>query len=422
MWYLSAEVLAEREQAAFAVEVGDALAATLNVRRTLGRIVDLAVPRLGRWAAVTLWENDRVRQVSRGPGSLKDDRALPTRRLDDPGRRRLQQAMDSDVEEASVATIEELTALGAPRVAAELLVGEGPVRVVSAALRAYGSPIGTLAVAAHPGDTVTEDITALARRAAVALNASHTYEERSHLAGTLRAALLPAELPAPPGLLVGSVYRPALEATEIGGDFYEMRQEGAGWSFSIGDVCGKGVEAAVLSGQVRQSLNTVSLMAEDPAERLRLLNAALLSTDGSSFVTLVHGVMHPVGSRVEACLAGGGHPAPLLRRASGGTVQPVAVTGPIIGMLPEVHFAPVEVTLEPGDTLVCFTDGLPDARGGDGLLGAERLAEVLADCAGMTAQAICERLLQSALEHLDGRPHDDMAVFAVQPERNGRPR
>ncbi len=413
VWYLSADALAERDTARFDVEVSDALAGSLNVRRTVGRIAELVVPRLAGWAAITLWDNDRVRQASRGPQSSSDDRAVPTTRLDESGRRRIRQSIEVDYEEFKAAVPAELTELGASDDAASALLAGGPVRVVVLGLRAFGTGLGLLALC-PTGIPDREILLGLARRAAVAVNSARVYEERSTLAATLRSALLPAALPAPPGLQVGAVYRPAMETTEIGGDFYEMAEEGDGWSFSIGDVCGKGVEAAVLTGQVRQSLGTVALVSSDPAERLRLLNAALLRTDGSSFVTLLHGMLHrKLDDSVSVCLAAGGHPAPLLRRREG-VVEEVEVRGPIVGMLPAVEFSSTEFGLAAGEVMVCFTDGLPDARGGDGLLGVERLAPVLADCGGMTSQAIAERLLQTALDHLDGRPHDDMAVLAVQ--------
>ena len=412
VWYLSAEALAEREEAVFAVEVSDALAGNLDVRRTLGRVADLVVPCLATWASVTLWDNDRIRQVSRGPGAHLDDRAVPASRLDEAGRRRIRRAIDADWEELKAADPEELSELGATHAAAVELLADGPVKVVTFALRAFGSALGSLALCARPG-CHREVLSGLARRAAVAVHAARIYEERSTLAATLRSALLPADLPVPPGLQVGSIYRPAMEATEIGGDFYEMAEDGSGWSFSVGDVCGKGVEAAVLTGQIRQSLGTVALVSSDPAERLRLLNAAMLRADGTSFVTLLHAVLHQGDGHVSVRMAAGGHPPPLLRHRDG-RVDEVEVGGPIVGMLSEVEFRPTEFRLEAGDMLVCFTDGLPDARGTDGLLGVGRLRRILADCHGLTPQATAERLLQSALDHLDGRPHDDMAILAVQ--------
>ncbi|HET6964992.1 MAG TPA: PP2C family protein-serine/threonine phosphatase [Acidimicrobiales bacterium] len=143
-----------------------------------------------------------------------------------------------------------------------------------------------------------------------------------------------------------------------------------------------------------------------------------MSSNGTSFVTVVHGTMRPVDGGVGVRIAAGGHPPPLLRRRDG-SVEEVPAHGPIIGMLPDVRFHPADVLLVAGETLLCFTDGLPDARGPTGFLGVDRLAALLADCTGMTAQAIAERCLQTALEHLDGRPHDDMAVMAVQVDPAG---
>lgn len=413
-WYLGVPGRLQMEAARFEIEVADALAGSLNLRRTLARIADLAVPALGSWTGVTLLDPVEVRQVARSGAGPVEDRTRAATAVPDDVRGRLRRAVDAGVETVSL-TAEDVVALGATRPAAEALCAGGPVPALTVALRAHGSVVGLLAVAGADGAAPDRDpVCTLARRAAVALSAARVYEERSALASTLRAALLPAELPAVPGVLVGSAYRPAQEATEIGGDFFEVRPDGAGWCLSIGDVCGKGIDAAVLTGQVRQSLRTVSLVDDTPERRLRRLNEALLATDGTSFVTVLHATLRPdPAGGVDVRIAGGGHPAPLLRHRDG-TVEEVAVTGPIIGMLPEVSFRPVELTLAPGESLVCFTDGLPDARGDSGRLGTGPLAAVLADSEGMVAQAIAERLLQTALEHLDGRPHDDIAILAVQ--------
>ena len=408
VWYLDGR---GRAPAAvrFAAEVGDALAGSLNLRRTLARVVDLAVPALGAWASVTLWDPVEVRRVTRHEDGAVEERTRPAARVPDEERRRLQAAMEAGVEQFEM-TGADTVAFGA---------GATGRPAVTVPLRAHGSTIGVLLVAGRPGRPADrEAVTVLARRAAVALSGAKVYEERSTLASTLRAALLPATLPEVPGVGIGSAYRPAQEATEIGGDFYEVREDRDAWSFSIGDVCGKGVEAAVLTGQVRQSLRTVALIDTEPEKRLQRLNEALLATDGTSFVTVVHGTFRPGPAGVEVRLAGGGHPAPLVRRRDG-RVEEMPVAGPIIGMLPEVGFDPVPLTLGPGETLVCFTDGLPDAKGASGFLGVGRLAAVLADCDGMIAQAVAERLLQAGLEHLDGRPHDDIAVLVLQAEATG---
>lgn len=388
------------------------MAGTLNLRRTLGRIVDLAVPTVGEWAAVTVWDHDRIRQVSCGPARAADDRVIPLGLIPDPDRKRLRALIDSRTREHVDGS--ELALLGASDEAVRHLLSGGQVTVATQPLRAHGAAFGLLAVSARDDSGVDlAGLDALSRRGAMALSVARVYEERSRLAATLRSTLLPPPLPTIEGIRVGAAYRPAQESTEIGGDFYELRPDGQGWSFTLGDVCGKGVEAAVLTGQVRQTMRTVSLVDPDPVARLGLLNSALLATDGTSFVTLVHGVMRPVDGGVSVQVVAGGHPAPLLRRREG-VVEEVSARGPIVGMLPEVKFEPAEVLLVPGETLVCFTDGVPDSRGPTGFLGVERLSALLADSGGMPAQAIADRFLQTALEHLDGRPHDDMAVLAVQ--------
>ena len=407
VWYLAS---GPHDAVRFAAEVGEALAGSLNLRRTLARVADLAAP-LGSWVSVTLADPVQVRRVTRrgSEGAVVGTR--PAARVPDEERRRVQAAMEEGLEE-TVLTVADLVAFGAGGGhGAEPAPG---TPAVTAPLQAHGADLGLLVVAGRDGRVPDRQAVAiLARRAAVALSAAQVYEERSTLASTLRAALLPAVLPEVPGVAIGSAYRPAQEATEIGGDFYEVRPDGDGWSFSVGDVCGKGVDAAVLTGQVRQSLRTVCLIDAVPEDRLTRLNDALLATDGTSFVTVVHGTFRGTAAGLDVHVAGGGHPAPLVRRRDG-RVEELAVAGPIIGMLDVVHFEPRQTVLEPGETMVCFTDGLPDAPGDAGRLGTERLAAVLADSGGMVAQAIAERLLQAALEHLDGRPHDDIAILALQ--------
>jgi serine phosphatase RsbU (regulator of sigma subunit) len=261
---------------------------------------------------------------------------------------------------------------------------------------------------------VRRAVHALASRASVAITNARVYEERATLAATLRAALVPPPLPRVPGLDVGARYRPAHATTEIGGDFFELveRPDGA-WMFAIGDVCGKGVEAAVLTGQVRQSLRTADVAATDPAQLLRLVNDTMLTTDGSKFVTVVVGRVRTCPQGAHVRVGSGGHPPPLVLRRDG-SVEETPVRGTIVGMLPEARFGAADVLLARGETLLLFTDGVTEARGDDGMLGTDRLRDLLADCGGMRAQAITERLEQLVLDFLDGRPHDDIALLALR--------
>ena len=369
--------------------------------------------RFGVWAGVTLVDGIQVR---RSDTAGTDDLGVARRPLttNDMG--------PLAAEELEIATVQPtahrspipsatLTALGVPAGTAERLEAPGAL-LVTIPLTSSASGRAVLAVLADRAPAMDE-LAELARRASRAMTAAAIYEEQSTLARTLRDALVPAPLPSVDGVQFGAAYRPAQEASQIGGDFYDVTALAPGsWAVSIGDVCGKGIGAAVLTGQVRQSLRTASLVAEDPAETLRIVNETLLRADGTTFVTTIFGVLTPHGDEVHLRLATGGHPSPLLLRA--GLVTTVPIRGTLVGMLAEASFEPHEVVLQPGDLLLLYTDGVPEARSGQGLLGIEPVAELLADCAGMTAQAVTERLMQRVLEHVGEWPHDDIALLAVR--------
>jgi serine phosphatase RsbU (regulator of sigma subunit) len=366
----------------FAADVSLALAGTLNLRRTLGRVVTLAVPALGDWCAVVIADGQMQREVSYGVGQ----RAPLVRHIE----------------------------------CAPAPVPEPGMEVVTHPLEAHGCTDGVLIVLRPRDETRTarDAMThELARRAALAIAAARIYEERAALASTLRAALLPPDLPDVPGVELGARYRAAQEATEIGGDFYQVYSCGvAGWAFEIGDVCGKGVNAAVLTGQVRQSLRTAARVENDPARMLEVLNDTMIAVDGSKFVTVVHGRLHrDDDGAVTIDLAVGGHPPPLVLRTDG-TVDSVDAHGMIVGMLRDARFRATRVRLAPTETLLLYTDGVTEARAGEELLGSVRLASMLRDCRGMSAQAITERLEQLVLDYLDGGPHDDIALLALRAE------
>lgn len=259
-----------------------------------------------------------------------------------------------------------------------------------------------------------------AARAGASLAAAQLYGEQAHLARVLQHSLLPPELPPLPGLALAGGYRAAGDSLRIGGDFYEVFRTERGGMFALGDVCGKGVGAAVLTGRVRQSLQTLRLVEQRPLELMRLLNRALFDApDGArqaQFTTLLLGTVEPDrdgGARVR--VAGGGHPAPLLLRADG-DVGPVPVGGMPIGAFTTATFAEAEVRLAPGELLLAYTDGVTEARGGPAaveMFGEQRLRTALASAAGLPPSAVVERLLQLVDEWLGGQSHDDVAMLAV---------
>lgn len=376
-------------------------------------VADLAKGRFGAWASVTVVDGVQLR---RSDTAGNDDfaegrRPLTVKDLPPEAAEVLATAAVQSMTYSAPVPSAVLTALGVPAGSAELLDTPGALLVTVP----LTSPTGGRAVLAVLADRspAMDELADLARRASRAMSSAAIYEEQSTLARTLRGALSPAPLPTVKGVQFGAAYRPAQEASQIGGDFYDVTPLPDGtWAVSIGDVCGKGISAAVLTGQVRQSLRTASLVTPDPADTLRVVNETLLRSDGTTFVTAMFGVLAVDGTGVRITLATGGHPPPLLLRA--GTVTTVPTRGTLVGMLADARFESLDVAIEPDDVLVLYTDGVPEARGAGGLLGIEPVAELLADCTGMTAQSVTERLMQRVLEHVGEWPHDDIAVLAVR--------
>ena len=174
----------------------------------------------------------------------------------------------------------------------------------------------------------------------------------------LRSALLPLPLPEVRGVSMASVFIPAHQRALVGGDFYDVhpRTDGSA-TFALGDVCGHGLEAAVHSGRVRQSLQALSLVETNPVRLLHLLNTSLRATGSKLFTTIVVGELVPLtGGGARLSLASGGHPAPLILRADG-TVQDVSAPGAIVGILSDVRFHGEQVTLAPGDGAIAALAG-----------------------------------------------------------------
>ncbi|RKT56252.1 PP2C family protein-serine/threonine phosphatase [Saccharothrix australiensis] len=263
-------------------------------------------------------------------------------------------------------------------------------------------------------------LTRFAERAGTALAVGNRFSEQERTVEVLRANLLPSPLPTVAGVRLARVYEPAHPRALVGGDFYDVhpREDGSA-AFVLGDVAGNGLEAAVHSGRVRQSLHTLLVVEQRPAQLLTLLNTALRAAGSRLFTTLVVGNLVPVqagGLRVS--LSAGGHPAPLVLR-SGGRVDEVAVHGGIVGVLPEVRFHQTTVTLGPGETLLLYSDGVTEARArGDrrNLFGDVRLKTALAECAGLSASAVAEHVRRVVFSWLGPSEHDDLTVLVVQAE------
>ncbi|MEE2038774.1 SpoIIE family protein phosphatase [Nocardiopsis sp. CT-R113] len=237
----------------------------------------------------------------------------------------------------------------------------------------------------------------------------------------LQRALLPGKLPTVPGMEAASYYYPA-SPHQLSGDFYDLvRLDETRWAFFLGDVRGKGPEAATLTARARYALRAAALHASDPAEALRTLNTVLVEgqalDEEPRHCTVVFGLLEPGGdggpARVR--LASGGHPPAMVLRADGRVDLLTTLGGMLVGVLPGADFVSAETTLAPGDTLLLYTDGLTEARTGprrDTLYGEEALLAFVADHAPSSptkAITVLSDLLRSFGDGLD----DDTALLAL---------
>jgi PAS domain S-box-containing protein len=254
----------------------------------------------------------------------------------------------------------------------------------------------------------------LARISSLAIENARLQERERHIARTLQDSLLPRALPEIEWLQVGARFLAGGEGTVVGGDLYDVFPVDDEWALVVGDVCGKGAEAAALTSMVRYTLRAESVHHSSPCDVLRLLNDAIIRQLGDGrFCTVLHGRATVEAGSTRLVLAAAGHPPPLVLRADG-QVETVPAEGPLLGVMPAVLHPDVIVTLGPGDALICFTDGVTEGRGSDGMYGDERLAGLLRGLAGIDADELVDRIVDAAIEFQGGRSQDDLAVLVLR--------
>ncbi|MDQ4102936.1 MAG: SpoIIE family protein phosphatase [Actinomycetota bacterium] len=233
------------------------------------------------------------------------------------------------------------------------------------------------------------------------------------LARTLQQTLIPPTPPAIPNLDVAAAYRPAGDGSEVGGDFYDVFQIGTGdWVVAIGDVCGKGVGAAVVTALARYTLRAATVQNAEPSNALWTLNEVLRQYDTNRFCTVALLRLRQVDGEWGGAVSCAGHPLPLLRQ-SNGTLRAVGKRGPLLGVIDTPRLHDVQISLRPGDTVLLYTDGVTEARSGKDFYGEERLTVTAARSVD-SAEALTSAVLSEVLEFQDGTPRDDIAVVTIR--------
>jgi sigma-B regulation protein RsbU (phosphoserine phosphatase) len=245
-------------------------------------------------------------------------------------------------------------------------------------------------------------------------HAEQSEEHAKVLSRTLQSTLIPPGLPAIDGLDLGAAYRPAGTGEEVGGDFYDVFKIAADdCVLVIGDVCGKGVDAAVVTALVRYTVRAASVEHPEPARVLELVNEVLNRQETDRFCTVALLRLRRGAAGWVAELSLGGHPAPLLRRNGSDHVQEVGRAGSLLGGFRNVTLHDESVALRPGDTLVLFTDGVTEGRHGREFFGEDRLRSVVATANG-TAQEIVDQVLAASLAFQQDETYDDIALVALR--------
>jgi serine phosphatase RsbU (regulator of sigma subunit) len=415
------ELEAERGRTRFLTEASSALLASLNLDRCMEVTARLATEHLADAALVVAPTTAR-----KLPVVLHDHRGRITRAT-------LLQAPETvpGLTEALRGFPPVPSRWIDPGTAPDWLIPEGFGEVGSLAitpLPGHGVPAGALILlrrAKHAAFTGAEETLAglFAARAGAAMSAARLYAEQNAISDTLMRELLPPTLRQVQGVEFAGGYRASTDTDRIGGDFYDVHPAGEDFPETLavlGDVAGKGLEAAVLTGKIRNTLHALLPMADDHAKMLRLLNNALLSSHHTRFATLVMASVRREERHVALRLTSAGHPPPLIVRRDG-TVEEADTRGTLIGVLPDITSHTADVRLAPGETCLLFTDGVTEAMGGplgDTMFGDRRLRRTAAECANMPAEAVVERIQMIASQWIGSGYHDDIAIMAITAPRD----
>ncbi len=299
-----------------------------------------------------------------------------------------------------------------------------PRSAITLALRARGRVTGalTLGVSTSGRRYRAEDARfawILSGRVALALDNCGLFTDleraehaRAQIGLTLQRSLLPPPLPEIPGWSVAASYRPAGAENEVGGDFYDVFKVPGGWLLVIGDVTGRGAQAASVTSVARYTLRTAAMLADDPLVALSTLNRALLERGDAALCSLA-AVTISEDSFEPVRLAVAGHPPPLL--VDGDSVTELVGGDPVLGAFEDAEWRIARVDLEPGQQLTIVTDGIAEAVGAEGRFGEARLRDELA---GADSPGAVLRRLEAALdEFAAGELLDDVAILALARER-----
>lgn len=387
---------------------------------TLQRCARLLAAEFASWVIVDVIRGRRLRrQVAVGPPGEESEPTARVVRDTEPEPGSLPAQVHETGKSLLQARSDDTSMLGAGPDGVPLLMKLGATSVLSVPIAEGARGYGVITLCRRAGEgpfqiadlALTEE---LGGQLAVAIRVDRLFRRRSEVAEALQNSLLPRVLPDVPGIELAAAYMSATEGMDVGGDFYDVYQTPDGWGLSIGDVTGKGEEAAALTAAARYAIRVIAHWEPDPVKVLQRANDVLLATEpGGRFVTAKTAQLAWRRGGLHVSLGTAGHPGPAVIR-SDGRVEMTGGGGLPLGLFPEAQPGLEEVALAPGDTLFFFTDGLTETRSPDLRYFEERLSDELVRMAGRSASEVVSGIQARAEAFSAGEMRDDLTVLALR--------
>jgi serine phosphatase RsbU (regulator of sigma subunit)/PAS domain-containing protein len=394
--------------------------ATFSESVTLQRCARLLAGELAAWVIVDVERRQRLRrQVVMGPAGADAEHIARVVGGVDPQPGSAPRQVHDTGSSMLLAHAGDVGILGTGPDGVPLLMQLGATSLLSVPLTDGEHSYGVLTLARRADERHFEIadlglVEELGEQLALAIRVDRMFRRRTEIADMLQASLLPRELPAIPGVRISAAYVAATDGIDVGGDFYDVFRTPDGWGLSIGDVCGKGEDAAAVTAAARHGIRTIAYWNPRPAEVLRQANDLLLSQEyDGRFVTACAAQLCWEGKELKVLIGGAGHPAPVVVRQDG-RVQMLAGGGMPLGIFPDSEASQEEVRLDQGDVLFLYTDGITEARNLELAYFADRLEDELSLLAGRPPEEIVTAMQALVLEFSASELRDDMTMMVLQ--------
>jgi serine phosphatase RsbU (regulator of sigma subunit)/PAS domain-containing protein len=419
----------ERSQRVLA-RIGEVLTTSLSYERTLQTVADLCIPEVADLVAIDLLELGHIRRVAVAAGNGDDAREVVQMRRRYPFDPSADTGVPAVIRSGAAELHPDMDSAAFARQAAspnqaELIQRLGLRSAMFVPMSARGRTFGAMTLCARERTFDESDLylaEELAARCAIAVDNARLFRERTRIARTLQESLLPPLLPELQGVDVGARFHAAGHGYEVGGDFYDVFEIGGGsFGVAIGDVCGKGPDAAAVTALARYTLRAAALTETSPARVLETLNEAMLKQPGERrFCTVAYVRFDPIPAGMTATIASAGHPLPLALRA-GAPPAEAGRPGTLLGVVDDPEIEDTRLDLDPGDALILFTDGVTEARAPKRVWGSNDLARFVGAHEQLKAAAIAERIERGALSGQAEEPRDDVAIVVLKVTAPGAP-